>query len=434
MATLTDNIRTPQPPNRVYYSLGRMLGVDDFQADQDYHRGRLACALLQLFGTGTVSGMKVQTGFPSWQAGIQYAPWSFVVDENGNAEVNTGQTDTSGASQPLWAAVGSSVSEGKITWANEGPFLAAGWQPNTAFKYPAVILDSHGNVQVLSLTAGLTTGSTQPTWNANAAGNTADGGQTAAWTCAGPSQMELQVTPGMSIDRAGRIIQVPRTVCIRIQPWLSQQTVSDLNSALHTNNVLVDVFATFVGCTRGVTPCFATQDDYDATDAFSPDRLLDSFAMQLVLRTDPTPQLPADPWLATGPLPPVPSGALAKPPLTGSPVPTPKPVVTPLPKSGATNPTTPATPQSLKQNMLDVNAGPTSIAPWGAVPGVEYPPHFDPTAVFLARISIPAQPGASGQPPTYSMGTLAIDNLSRLFVYPAALAARWVGLSSGTEF
>ena len=32
---------------------------------------------------------------------------------------------------------------------------------------------------------------------------------------------------------------------------------------------MVDVFATFVPCTQGVTPSFATQDDYSATDAFS---------------------------------------------------------------------------------------------------------------------------------------------------------------------
>ncbi len=41
----TDNLNPPPAPSRVYYSLGRMLGVDDFQADQDYHRGCLARAL-----------------------------------------------------------------------------------------------------------------------------------------------------------------------------------------------------------------------------------------------------------------------------------------------------------------------------------------------------------------------------------------------------
>src|SRR5579862_3601417 len=60
MAT-TDSLNPPPLPQRVYYSTGRMMGVADFQADQDYHRGRLARVLVQLFGTGTVSGLLVQT-------------------------------------------------------------------------------------------------------------------------------------------------------------------------------------------------------------------------------------------------------------------------------------------------------------------------------------------------------------------------------------
>ena len=67
MATVTDSLsqNPPPAPQRVYYSTGRMLGVDDFQADQDYHRGRLARALVQLYGTGTVAGLNV--GFEGWQ-------------------------------------------------------------------------------------------------------------------------------------------------------------------------------------------------------------------------------------------------------------------------------------------------------------------------------------------------------------------------------
>ncbi len=38
-------------------------------------------------------------------------------------------------------------------------------------------------------------------------------------------------------------------------------------------------------------------------DAFSPSQLLDSFAMQLVLRSDASPLLPKDPWRTTGVVP-----------------------------------------------------------------------------------------------------------------------------------
>jgi hypothetical protein len=137
---------------------------------------------------------------------------------------------------------------------------------------------------------------------------------------------------------------------------------------------------------EGVTPCFASQDDYDATDAFSPNRLLDSFAMQLVLRNDADPRLPQDPWLPAGP---VPTGAV-----------------------------TATVTQSLKQSILSANSGPSANAPFttsGTAP-VEIPPGFDPSSVFLARISIPATEGAtSGQPPNLQLNGITIDNLSRLF-------------------
>ncbi len=95
MATSNDALGTPQPPNRVYYSLGRMLGVEDFQADQDYHRGRLARALLQVCGTGTVAGLNVSVP-QVWQANTPYAAFTFVFDASLNVQVNTGPAGTSG--------------------------------------------------------------------------------------------------------------------------------------------------------------------------------------------------------------------------------------------------------------------------------------------------------------------------------------------------
>ena len=172
----------------------------------------------------------------------------------------------------------------------------------------------------------------------------------------------------------------------------------DPNTAIRDGkNLMCDVFATFVPCTRGLTPCFAAEDDYDATDAFSANRWLDSFAMQLVLRTDPTPPLtPVDPWKA--------SGALA------------------AAGSGLNAPTT-ATLQNL---LLNATAGPAAAA-------VEYPPNFDATSVFLARLLIGATPGSAGQAPTWDLTKISIDNNSRLFLYPSALLGRLGGLGSGTE-
>jgi hypothetical protein len=404
MATPTDTLSTPPAPSRVYYSLGRMLGVEDFQADQDYHRGRLARALLQLCGTGTVAGLNVS--IPQvWQANTPYGASAFVFDSSQNVQVNTGTAGISESVLPAFAAApeGTFNDGPNIIWTNEGPIETDGWRPNMPFTFPSAIVDSNSNVQVLNVTPTFATGPASPVWNTAIGSTTADGANAAAWTCVGPAQLEIAVTPGLAIDRVGRMIEVPRTVCIRVQPWLTNQSASDLNSALHSGNILVDVFATFIPCTRGVTPCFATQDDYDATDAFSPNRLLDSFAMQLVLRTDAAPQLPKDPWHSIGAVP--------------------------------TTAIDAALTQSLKQSILYASSGAAATAPFsinGATPA-EYPPGFDPSAVFLARISIPATVGGSGQPPNYTLTNISIDNLSRLFLYPASLVARSVGLSSGAE-
>lgn len=294
MATTSDNLNPPQPPQRVFYATGRMLGVEDFQADQDYHRGRLARVLLQLYGTGTVAGLLVQT--------------------DGNADV---------------------------------------------------------------------------------------------------TQVEVEVTPGIAIDRVGRIIEVPRMVCVVLNNWLTQQmqdwqnqqanpvpgqtAITDPNKAIHDGaNLMCDVFATFVPCTRGLTPCLAAEDDYDATDAFSPNRWLDSFAMQLVLRTDDNPLTPSDPWVSLGALPAPGAGLNA------------------------------ANAASLANLLLGAKA------PAGPAVG-EYPPEVDASSVFLARVLIGATTGASGKPPTWDLTKLSIDNTHRLFVYPAPLIARLSGLGSGTE-
>jgi hypothetical protein len=401
----SDNLSPPPAPNRVYYSLGRMLGVDDFQADQDYHRGRLARALVQLCGTGTLAGLNVS--IPQlWQANNFYPAFAFVYDANQNVQVNTGTAGTSGSAPPTFATAGSSVNDANgIIWTNEGPVNTAGWRASTLFTYPIAIIDSNNNIQLLNVQPNFTSGSTPPAWNTAIGSTTADGPSApTAWVCAGPQQLEIAVTPGVAIDRVGRIIEVPRQVCIRIQPWLANQSVASLNSAIHSGNVLADVFATFVPCTSGVTPCFASNDDYSATDAFSANRLLDSFAMQLVLRTEPSPALPLDPWVPGGP----------------------------APTSGITAAFT----LSVKQSILASKAGAAAeqpFSPSGATP-VECPAGMDLSSVFLARVSIPATASTTaGQPPNYNLNEITIDNTSRLFVFPPSLVARSIGLNSGTE-
>ncbi|HWK90361.1 MAG TPA: hypothetical protein VNP72_10205, partial [Longimicrobium sp.] len=47
-------------PDRLHYATGAMLDSEDFLAEQLYHRGRLARALLLLHGPGTVAGLRVR--------------------------------------------------------------------------------------------------------------------------------------------------------------------------------------------------------------------------------------------------------------------------------------------------------------------------------------------------------------------------------------
>lgn len=397
MAQNPDNLNPPPAPSRVYYSLGRMLNVEDFQSDQDYHRGSLARALLQLCGTGTVSGLYVS--IPQfWQGSATYAASAFVYDSGWNVQVNSGTAGVSGVSLPPFAAAkgGTANDANGIVWTNEGLLVTSGWLPNKTLAQPLALMDSNANVQVLNVPT-LTTGAQPPVWNTSVGGTTLDGTPPQpVWTCAGQAQVEVSVSPGLAIDRVGRMIEVPQRVCIYLQSWLAAQSVSDLTSAFQGGNVLVDVFATFAPCTRGATPAFAARDDYNATDAFRANRLLDSFAMQLVLRTDQNPQLPRDPWKSVG--------------------------------------TTPTAAQ-WKQAILAAQSGPASLPPFasGGVAGAEYPPNLDTSAVFLARILIPAAaPTSAGLPPSANVNQIFIDNMSRLFLYPTSVLARAAGLSSGT--
>lgn len=342
MANTTDALNPPSAPNRVYYSIGRMLGTEDFQAEQDYHRGRLARVLVHLFGTGTILGLNVSLG-----------------------------------------------------------------------------LDP------------------------------------------GDGSLEVQVSPGMAIDRVGRLIEVPRQVCIRLKNWYAQVDPSILNMALHGTKVVVDVFATFVPCTRGATPCFASQDDYDATDAFSPNRWLDSFAMQLVPRTDitdPLQKLPKDPWFLndTTTTADVNSGNGISIPVassTGFQVGQQAVIdsagnwegfkVTGVPDAthivadslGSKHPSGSAVHLGIREALLTGKVGVAASAPFGTGPrGVEYTSDLDGTGVFLARILIPATAGAAGKAPTADFDHIdPPDNSQRLFIVPNALVSRWVGLTSGTE-
>ncbi|MBI1296772.1 hypothetical protein GC175_17595 [bacterium] len=56
---LNDSAFVTNVAQRVHYATGILLSEEDFRAEQQYHRGRLARSLQYLHGTGTVAGLRV---------------------------------------------------------------------------------------------------------------------------------------------------------------------------------------------------------------------------------------------------------------------------------------------------------------------------------------------------------------------------------------
>jgi hypothetical protein len=218
-------------------------------------------------------------------------------------------------------------------------------------------------------------------------------------------EVELEVQPGIALDHAGRLVEVPGPACLRLRRWytfISQQAPSSVDpdagdlraawradAAAATGGVVVaDVFLAFHECERGYTPTFATG-PFDALDASQPSRVRDSYQLSLVLRREADADLPAasDPWAV----------------VAGT--------------------TTAERIASAEQASMDMWYPRASAAP-------ENPAGVDPTAVLLARLRLPARQSASatGAPePDWSAAAWPddranIDNrVRRVLLPPAAL-------------
>jgi hypothetical protein len=59
MGKQNDSLVEVENPDRVHYATGVLLNAEDFQAEQDYHRGRLARALRYANGWGTLAGLEI---------------------------------------------------------------------------------------------------------------------------------------------------------------------------------------------------------------------------------------------------------------------------------------------------------------------------------------------------------------------------------------
>ncbi len=200
----------------------------------------------------------------------------------------------------------------------------------------------------------------------------------------GDGELEIRVEPGLALDRAGRLMELPAPWRLRLARWFDGQETAALRSILHSAPldpcVVVDVFISARTCATGLTPSFATG-PFEGRDATAPARLAETPRLTVVPRAeaDPIPS-PQTFWPAPG-----------------------------------------ATAEEQLQAVL---------AAW-TPPGVPEPlaEHVlgeDPTAALLARVAIPVtvgpEPGA--RPQLDLTLRTQVDNSLRPFI---ALAGRWQG-------
>ena len=284
------------PPDRLAYAIGTMLDASDFEAEQTYHRGRLARALWYLHGGGTIAGLRVI------------------------------------------------------------------WEPPRDAEHSD----------------------------------------------------ELHVEPGVAIDRVGRLVEVPRRACLRVQRWFAAQSDTALIEAFRNSftftpdlvtrdaeghitsivggsapvtgsGVVADVYLRFVACERGKTPALATG-PFDALDAVQPSRLRDGYALELM-------------------------------PVRGTlDLPDPR-----YPLIDESNPVVRA------RHLRDAALGAWREDDWtsrGLPAEAGQQAGQDPASLFLARLLIPATRTGTARPQRTAAAEVRCDNHTRTFAYPSDALAR----------
>jgi hypothetical protein len=106
---------------------------------------------------------------------------------------------------------------------------------------------------------------------------------------------EIRIEPGLAIDAVGRLIEIPRAVCLTLPRWWDAQPNDVLTAALKASGVVADLFVRFVACGRGRAPAFASG-PFDALDATVYSRIRDGYELRLVPRPEEPAPTPVDPW------------------------------------------------------------------------------------------------------------------------------------------
>lgn len=129
---------------------------------------------------------------------------------------------------------------------------------------------------------------------------------------AGAQPEEIRVAPGVGVDRLGRLVEVPRDACVRLERWwktllpapageppsASQRAryprtelarfvsprMADDGTPLPEYALVADVYLRFAACKVGLTPSFASG-PFDALNAVTTSRLRDAYELVMLPRT-----------------------------------------------------------------------------------------------------------------------------------------------------
>jgi hypothetical protein len=233
---------------------------------------------------------------------------------------------------------------------------------------------------------------------------------------------EIRVQPGLAVDRLGRLIDMPRPVCLRLGKWFAlmqsrdggdslrqaayidlgrfvSQRITDAAMLLPARAVVADVFIRFVECPVGLTPSFA-MGPFDALNAVSTARIRDAWEVQLIARSGL-----GDSY-------------------TGLPL----PLVAPALASSAD----PAVRRNAAQDaVLGAYGGSAHAGGSGALDAApEQPQDLDHSAVFLGRVLLPvaaANPANPAEPVVRTADATQVDNFARRFLPAVSLLAQWSG-------
>ena len=139
-------------------------------------------------------------------ATTNYSVGSTVVDAAGNWYQVI--AFTSGTAALTWSTDTKSGSnttpDGAVTWQLQptGNSLLSGWSPSTVYSVGDEIVDSNGNLEVVTAVSGAaTSGAATPTWPTKIATTTTDG--TVTWTLTGGQGLTLSLSSVVQVSMNG---------------------------------------------------------------------------------------------------------------------------------------------------------------------------------------------------------------------------------------